>query len=151
VYRSSYKYRKARRHVVKPSQEALNDSEADAHKDSRSYAGARTIARIVTSNGDPLSRYRATKLMKTLDLVSCQVPKHKYKKATRECVTIPNTLGRQFNVSQSNQESCGDVTYIWAGSRWSYLAVVLDLILPMVYRRMPSSGSTRETLIAMRI
>jgi putative transposase len=100
----------------------------DAHKASGGSAGARTIARIVTNNGDSLSRYRATKLMKALDLVSCQVPKHNYKKATKEHVTIPNTLARQFNVSTPNQIWCGDITYIWAGSQWSYLAVVLDLM-----------------------
>jgi putative transposase len=128
VYRSSYKYWRTRRHVVKAGQEALTGSVVEAHKASGGSAGARTIARIVTNNGDSLSRYRATKLMKALDLVSCQVPKHNYKKATKEHVGIPNTLNRQFNVSQPNQVWCGDITYIWAGSRWSYLAVVLDLM-----------------------
>jgi putative transposase len=49
-------------------------------------------------------------------------------KTTKEHVTIPNTLGRRLNVSQSNHARCDDVTYIWAGSRRSYLAVVPDLI-----------------------
>jgi putative transposase len=128
LHRSSYRYWRARRHVVKPGTEARNDSVVDAHKASGGSAGARTIARIVTNNGDSLSRYRATKLMKALNLVSCQVPKHNYKKATKEHVTIPNTLARQFNVSTPNQIWCGDITYIWAGSQWSYLAVVLDLM-----------------------
>jgi hypothetical protein len=35
-----------------------------------SSARARKTARIVTYNGDSLSRYRATKLMKALNLVS---------------------------------------------------------------------------------
>ncbi len=40
---------------------------------------------------------------------------------------IPNHLERQFAVTEPNQVWCGDVTYIWTGKRWAYLAVVLDL------------------------
>jgi putative transposase len=36
-------------------------------------------------------------------------------------------LARQFAVAQPNQVWCGDVTYIWVGNRWAYLAVVMDL------------------------
>ncbi len=36
-------------------------------------------------------------------------------------------LERQFAVTEPNQVWCGDVTYIWTGKRWAYLAVVLDL------------------------
>ncbi|HDO1372727.1 TPA: DDE-type integrase/transposase/recombinase, partial [Aeromonas veronii] len=28
---------------------------------------------------------------------------------------------------QPNQVWCGDITYVWAGGRWHYLAAVLDL------------------------
>ncbi len=44
-----------------------------------------------------------------------------------EHVVIPNYLERQFAVTEPNQVWCGDVTYIWTGKRWAYLAVVLDL------------------------
>ncbi len=40
---------------------------------------------------------------------------------------IPNRLKRDFSVTTSNEVCCGDTTYIWSGSKWSYLAVVLDL------------------------
>ena len=65
--------------------------------------------------------------MKACGLHSCQQPKHAYKRATHEHVAIPNYLKRQFNVTQPNQIWCGDVTYIWTGKRWSYLAIVMDL------------------------
>ena len=65
--------------------------------------------------------------MKELNLVSCQQPQHRYKRAAQEHVAIPNKLNRQFDVARPNQVWCGDVTYIWTGKRWAYLAVVLDL------------------------
>ena len=51
---------------------------------------------MMTNNGYPLYRYRAGNIIKKLDLVSCQLPKHAYKKATQEHVAIPNILDRQF-------------------------------------------------------
>ena len=65
--------------------------------------------------------------MKILGLVSRQLPKHRYRKQPLEHVEIPNHLERQFAVTTPNQVWVGDVTYIWAGNRWAYLAVVLDL------------------------
>jgi len=99
----------------------------EVHRQSNGSAGARTIAIMATDNGFPLSRYRASNIMKKLNLVSCQLPQHAYKKATKEHVAIPNILDRQFAVIEPNQLWCGDVTYIWTGNRWAYLAVVMDL------------------------
>lgn len=100
----------------------------EAHKNSHGFAGARTIADMVSNTKQvPLPRYRATKLMKLLGLVSSQTPIHRYKKATQEHVEIPNHLGRQFAVTEPNQVWVGDVTNIWSGNRWMYLAVVMDL------------------------
>lgn len=102
----------------------------EAHRLSNGSAGARTIADIVTnddSHAVSLSRYRAEKLMKKLGLVSCQLLQHTYKKAIKEHVAIPNLLDRQFSVTAPNQVWCGDVSFIWTGHRWAYLAVVIDL------------------------
>ncbi|WP_438870984.1 DDE-type integrase/transposase/recombinase [Providencia hangzhouensis] len=65
--------------------------------------------------------------MKEMGLVSCQQPVHRYKRGGHEHIAIPNHLERQFAVTEPNQVWCGDVTYIWTGKRWAYLAVVLDL------------------------
>jgi len=42
-------------------------------------------------------------------------------------VVIPNHLSRQFSVTAPNKVWVGDVTYVWTGQRWMYLAVVIDL------------------------
>jgi len=66
-------------------------------------------------------------MMKALGLVSSQPPSHRYKPANQPHLAIPNTLERQLDVKQPNKVWCGDVTYIWAGNRWAYLAIVMDL------------------------
>ncbi len=99
----------------------------EAYEASNGSAGARTLAEMVTYAGVRLTRYRATGLMKKLGLVGCQVPRHRYNKADKEHVAIPNHLDRQFAVTAPNKVWCGDVTYVWTGKRWAYLAVVLDL------------------------
>lgn len=99
----------------------------EAFERSGGSAGARTIATMVSAEGVPLSRYRAGKRMALLDLVSSQQPTHRYKKADQPHVDIPNLLDRQFDVAAPNTVWAGDITYIWTGKRWGYLAVVLDL------------------------
>jgi len=85
------------------------------------------ISQAAAIAGIPLTRYMARKHMNDLGLVSSQVPTHKYRKGGNEHLAVPNALGRQFKVDRPNQVWCGDVTYVWTGRRWGYLAVVLDL------------------------
>lgn len=59
--------------------------------------------------------------------MSKQPGSHAYKLAQAERVDIPNHLDRDFDVDAPNKVRCGDITYIWADSRWHYLAVVIDL------------------------
>jgi len=127
IHRSSYRYWLERPGDVNAETIHLMSEVRAVHAESNGSAGARTVADMVTARGMPLSRYRAGKLMKKLELVSCQIPTHNYKKAEQEHVAIPNKLDRQFTVSKPNQVWCGDVTYIWIGTRWAYLAIVLDL------------------------
>src|SRR5690625_6248270 len=65
--------------------------------------------------------------MSELGLVCKQPGAHAYKHAIVERLDIPNRLDRKFDVKQPNQVWCGDITYVWTGQRWSYLAVVMDL------------------------
>lgn len=127
VHRSSYKAWSSRCGQIHPQRVIEQSKVRELFNASNSSAGARSIADMATAQGVKLSRYRAGKLMQQLDLVSCQLPSHAYKKAVKEHVDIPNHLARQFAVTAPNQVWCGDVTYIWSGNRWSYLAVVIDL------------------------
>jgi len=60
-------------------------------------------------------------------------------------------LSAQFAVVELNIYWRGDVTCIWAGSRWPYLAVVLDLfgrkVIVWVRSNSPDSELTMQALM----
>jgi len=61
-------------------------------------------------------------------------------------------LDRQFDVVEPNTVWCGDVTYIWTGNRWAYLAVVVDLFARKVVGwAMSLSPDTNLTLKALEL
>ena len=102
VCRSTYKYWCGRRSIINPDRVKLRALISEKHKLSNGSAGSRSIAAMVSQDGIDLSRYRARRLMKDLGLVSCQLPKHAYKKAAQPHAVIPNTLNRQFDVIAPN-------------------------------------------------
>lgn len=129
VHRSSYRAWRDRDRTPCEAEQKLLDQVVEAHAASNGSAGARSIAKMVTQAGTPLSRYRADRRMKQLGLVSTQPqpPSHAYKKAEQPHLDIPNLLDREFDVKAPNQVWTGDITYIWIGVCWAYFAVVLDL------------------------
>lgn len=127
THRSSYRAWRDRPRELSGEERQLRDKIRTAHALSKGSAGARSIAAMVTSAGTPLSRYRASRRMKLLGLASSQLPAHRYKKADQPHVAIPNHLDQTFDVDKPDQVWVGDITYLWTGKRWAYLAVVLDL------------------------
>ncbi|HHC4735827.1 TPA: IS3 family transposase [Escherichia albertii] len=127
VHRSSYRYWKKRPEKPDGRRAVLRSQVLELHGISHGSAGARSIATMATRRDYQMGRWLAGRLMKELGLVSCQQPTHRYKRGGHEHVAIPDYLERQFAVTEPNQVWCGDVTCIWTGKRWTYLAVVLDL------------------------
>lgn len=82
---------------------------------------------MLQAEGVAIGRYKVRKLMEESGLICKQPGPHAYKQATVERPDIPNHLDRQFSPDRPDRVWCGDITYIWAGNRWVYLAVVLDL------------------------
>lgn len=80
--------------------------------------------------------------MREANIVSTQLRKNTYKIADHEPKVAPNLLQREFSVVAPNKVWCGDVTYIWAGRQWLYLAIVIDL-----YARIVWAGRARTVLI----
>ncbi len=96
-------------------------------KESRDSAGSRALMSMMRELGYQIGRFKVRNLMKEAGLVSKQPGAHRYKVAQSERPDIPNLLVREFDVPQPNQVWCGDITYVWVGGCWHYLAAVLDL------------------------
>ncbi len=96
-------------------------------KESRDSAGCRALMSMMRELGYQIGRFKVRNLMKEPRLASKQLGIHRYKLALSERPDIPNLQAREFDVQQSNQVWCGDITYVWSGGRWHYLAGVLDL------------------------
>ena len=152
VHRSTYHYHRQQSTRVNVARERLKDKVAAIHQASRGSAGSRTIAGQLNQAGESIGRYKVRTLMKEAQLVSTQQKRHRYRLAERESVIAPNHLDRQFNVTQANQVWCGDVTYVWSGKRWLYLAVVLDMFKRRVIGwSCSTSPDSQLTISALRV
>ncbi len=96
-------------------------------KESRGSAGSRALMSMMRELGYQIGQFKVRNLMKEAGLTSKQPGAHSYKVARSERPDIPNLLAREFDVPQPNQVWCGDITCVWVGGCWHYLAAVLDL------------------------
>lgn len=136
--RSRYNYHHRHANQVNPERERLKAAAIEIHTASRGAAGARMISGMLKQQGESVGRYKAGSLMKEAGLESKQPRGHRYKVAEKPALVAENhlyheyfirngMLNREFTVARPNQVWCGDVTYVWAGSQWLYLALVIDL------------------------
>jgi len=90
--------------------------------------GSRRITRAMNICGYRITRNEAKKLMEAADVAVKQ--RKKYKVTTDSNHNKPlfeNVLDRNFKVLTPDQAYVGDITYIWTGEGWLYLAVFIDL------------------------
>jgi putative transposase len=150
VARSSYHYREQQRHLVDTERERLKAKVIEIHSASRGAAGARTIAGQLQQQGEQVGRYKAASLMIEARVASKQPRPPKYKPVEEASLYAANHLAREFSVNQANQVWCGDVTYVWSGAQWLYLAVVLDLykrkVIGWACSKSPDSQLTIQAL-----
>lgn len=127
VSRSGYYEHLKRRNCPDPDRQRLKMLATGLHTESRGSMGARVLSAALKAQGEQVGRFLAGRLMAEADLRSIQRRPNPYRLATVEARFAPNLLERQFEVSAPNRVWCGDITYIWAGTHWLYLAAVLDL------------------------
>ena len=127
VSRSAWYAQRQRRRRVDVARVALKGRVQAAFSASRGAAGSRTVVSMLRQEGLEIGRFKARRLMRELGLVSKQPGRHSYRQATAERLDIANGLDRAFTPAGPNQVWCGDITYVWAGGCWQYLAAVLDL------------------------
>lgn len=151
VARSSYSYRCQKAHRIDTEQERLKAKVIAIYQASRGASGARRISSALKQQGETVGRSKARSLLNSVGLVS-KLPKKRQqkKKSYRESLIASNKLNRQFTVGLPNMVWCGDITHIWAGEQWLYLAVVMDLckrrIIGWACQSQPSTGLTIRAL-----
>ncbi|TMO38127.1 IS3 family transposase [Pseudoalteromonas sp. S4389] len=127
VPRSSYYDFKQRLTSIKLEEVQLRSTINELFSLSRGAAGSRMLAVMLKEADLPVGVFKVRRIMRDMGLVCKQPGPHSYKLATAERPDIPNKLNREFQVNSANQVWCGDITYIWTGKKWSYLAVIIDL------------------------
>ena len=92
-----------------------------------SYGRPRMTAEL-QELGLPVGERRVGRLMKENGI--CAVRTRKYKRTTDSDHAFniaPNLLDQDFSATGPNQKWAGDISYIWTGEGWLYLAVIIDL------------------------
>lgn len=147
VERSSYYDYRSRKKQINVQRVRLKALVNRIFTEARSSVGSRGIRGILADEGIDAGRYFIRRLMKESGLVCKQPGPHKYRRASVEHVDIPNRLNRQFEIAAPNKVWCGDITYIWTGQRWAYLAVVMDLYARRVIGWAMSERADKELVI----
>ena len=95
---------------------------------SRQTYGSPRILRDLREEGIACGKHRVAKLMKQAGLC-VQLPR-RFQATTDSKHALPvakNLLNQDFTASKADERWAADITYLWTGEGWLYLAVVLDL------------------------
>lgn len=111
-----------------PEEVALKTRTIAIFKEHRGKYGSRRISKQLKSEGYPVGRYKARRLMRELGLKAKASKRYKVTTDSRHSFPIAlNLLDRKFNVNKPNTVWTTDITYVWTLEGWLYVAIVLDL------------------------
>ena len=96
------------------------------HAESDGTYGSPRIHAELSSEGISCGRAKVARLMHLSGLKGC--PKRRFRVTTKAGLArASNLLDQDFSAEAANQRWASDITYIWTGQGWLYLAVVMDL------------------------
>lgn len=108
--------------------EKLKGEIKSIHTENNECYGFRKITAELKRRGRHVNHKRVIRLMKELRIRS-KVARH-FKRTTNSNHTLPvaeNLLNQDFTTTKPNQKMVSDITYLWTGEGWLYIAAVLDL------------------------
>jgi putative transposase len=108
-------------------QEILSHIQA-VHQVSRGTYGSPRIHQELRAQAVACSLNRVARVMRKYEITAR--PLRRYVTTTDSNHPLPvalNRLGQRFTAEQPNTHWSADITYLWTGEGWLYLAVVLDL------------------------
>lgn len=101
---------------------------AAIHRESRGSYGSPRVHAELQQRGLEIGRNRVARLMAEQGLVG-QRPR-RFRRTTdskHDKPVAPNLVAQRFDVERPDELWAADITYVWTGVGWMYLAVVLDL------------------------
>ncbi len=96
------------------------------HSESDGTYGSPRIQAELSATGLTCGRAKVARLMRNAGLKGC--PKRRFRVTSkRGLVKASNLLEQDFSATTVNERWASDITFIWTGQGWLYLAVVMDL------------------------
>ncbi len=119
--------------VRQQADKELAEEVAQVHRDSRGTYGSPRVHAEMRARGRKVSRKRVARLMKKQQLQARRKRRSvRTTDSNHSNPVAPNVLERDFSPEQPNSTWATDITYVWTGEGWLYLAVVLDLFSRLV-------------------
>lgn len=114
----------------------------------KSRTGAVRIAKRLNNEGEPVSRHRVAKIMRSNGWRARASKKFKATtNSNHQLPVAPNLLQQNFLAHQPNKKWVSDITYVWTEEGWLYLAVVMDLYSRKVVGWALSERMTKQLVI----
>jgi transposase InsO family protein len=118
----------------------------EAHK---GRYGAPRLVLELREEGWPVSRRRVAQRMRRLGLRARAARKYQATTHSKHTLPVaPNRLAQDFTAPAPNRVWVSDITYLWTGEGWLYLAVVLDLYSRTVVGWAMADRMTRELVMS---
>ena len=115
----------SQRHVIN---QALLAKIKAIHTEHKERYGSPRIHAVLARQGEPVSKGRVERLMKTHEIKACRTKRHKRIYIQRQQQqAADNHLARKFKANKPNQKWVSDITFIPTREGYVYLAIVLDL------------------------
>ena len=90
--------------------------------------GSLRIVRDLREEGLSCGKHRVARLMRQAGLRAVVAPRFRVTTDSKHALPVAeNLLNQDFDAPQANVKWASDITYLWTGEGWLYLAVVLDL------------------------
>lgn len=123
-----YAWRQRRPSARQQANGLLTQQIATIHRQSQNSYGSPRIYQELKAQGLVCSQKRVARLMRQAGL-SAQAPKRSVRTTQSDpsLAVADNVLARQFEADTPNARWTADISYVWTGEGFLYLAVLLDL------------------------
>jgi len=106
----------------------MEEKVAQLYEEFEACYGAPRLTKELNELGYPCSENFIAKIMSEQGIRARNGKGFKYSRHSLAMNNVAeNVLWRDFSAQQANEKWTSDITYIWVGNKWIYLATVMDL------------------------